>query len=141
METENLHVVYYVNKDFRNEYKGVSLQKVEKSVEEDYVSNIRNNCWKERQQSKFGNMPNFMKACVTIKKDGLRQESSACTIKIPECERKCKVPYCFSLLKVSPVSLNFCVLLSDLTIFCKSSAILTCYSIICDHFSENEGLQ
>ncbi|XP_065490572.1 dnaJ homolog subfamily B member 14 isoform X3 [Caloenas nicobarica] len=50
MQTENLHVVYYVNKDFRNEYKGASLQKVEKSVEEDYVSNIRNNCWKERQQ-------------------------------------------------------------------------------------------
>lgn len=68
MQTENLGVVYYVNKDFRNEYKGVSLQKVEKSVEEDYVSNIRNNCWKERQQSKFGNMCNFMKACITIKK-------------------------------------------------------------------------
>ncbi|NXJ79538.1 DJB14 protein, partial [Trogon melanurus] len=50
MQTENLHVVYYVNKDFRNEYKGASLQKVEKNVEEDYVSNIRNNCWKERQQ-------------------------------------------------------------------------------------------
>lgn len=53
MQTENLGVVYYVNKDFRNEYKGASLQKVEKSVEEDYVSNIRNNCWKERQQSKL----------------------------------------------------------------------------------------
>ncbi|XP_037235913.1 dnaJ homolog subfamily B member 14 isoform X2 [Falco naumanni] len=52
MQTENLGVIYYVNKDFRNEYKGVSLQKVEKNVEEDYVSNIRNNCWKERQQSK-----------------------------------------------------------------------------------------
>lgn len=75
MKTENLGVVYYVNKDFRNEYKGVSLQKVEKSVEEDYVSNIRNNCWKERQQSKFGNMCNFMKACITIKKKNcLRQE-------------------------------------------------------------------
>ena len=39
--------------DFSNEYKGMLLQKVEKSVEEDYVTNIRNNCWKERQQSKF----------------------------------------------------------------------------------------
>lgn len=67
MQTENLGVIYYVNKDFRNEYKGVSLQKVEKSVEEDYVSNIRNNCWKERQQSKFGNMCNFIKSCITIK--------------------------------------------------------------------------
>lgn len=53
MQTENLGVAYYVKKDFKNEYKGVSLQKVEKSVEEDYVSNIRNNCWKERQQSKL----------------------------------------------------------------------------------------
>lgn len=138
MKTENLGVVYYVNKDFRNEYKGVSLQKVEKSVEEDYVSNIRNNCWKERQQSKFGNMCNFMKACITIKKKNcLRQEWSACIIKVSEWGSKCKVPYCFSLLKVCPVSLKFCVLLRDLTMICKSSAILTCYSIICDHFSEN----
>lgn len=53
MQTENLGVIYYVNKDFKNEYKGILLQKVEKSVEEDYVTNIRNNCWKERQQSKF----------------------------------------------------------------------------------------
>lgn len=53
MQTENLGVVYYVNKDFKNEYKGILLQKVEKSVEEDYLTNIRNNCWKERQQSKF----------------------------------------------------------------------------------------
>lgn len=60
MQTENLGVVYYVNKDFKNEYKGMLLQKVEKSVEEDYVTNIRNNCWKERQQSKF------MK-CLTFK--------------------------------------------------------------------------
>ncbi|KAG9344095.1 hypothetical protein JZ751_012575 [Albula glossodonta] len=28
---------------------GSALQKIEKSVEEDYVSNVRNNCWKERQ--------------------------------------------------------------------------------------------
>lgn len=53
MQTENLGVVYYVNKDFKNEYKGMLLQKVEKSVEEDYVTNIRDNCWKERQQSKL----------------------------------------------------------------------------------------
>ena len=52
MQTDNLGVVYYVSKDFKSEYKGALLQKVEKSVEEDYVTNIRNNCWKERQQSK-----------------------------------------------------------------------------------------
>lgn len=47
--TENLRVEYFVSRDFRSEYKGSALQKIEKSVEEDYVSNIRNNCWKERQ--------------------------------------------------------------------------------------------
>lgn len=31
MQTENLGVIYYVNKDFKNEYKGILLQKVEKS--------------------------------------------------------------------------------------------------------------
>ncbi|KAJ1206211.1 hypothetical protein NDU88_001620 [Pleurodeles waltl] len=49
-QTENLGVNYYVNKDFQTEYSGVPLQKLEKNVEEDYVTNIRNNCWKERQQ-------------------------------------------------------------------------------------------
>ncbi|XP_030643881.1 dnaJ homolog subfamily B member 14 [Chanos chanos] len=48
-QTENLHVDYYVTRDFKSEYKGSALQKIEKSVEEDYVSNVRNNCWKERQ--------------------------------------------------------------------------------------------
>ncbi|MGH0153734.1 UNVERIFIED_CONTAM: hypothetical protein FKN15_025556 [Acipenser sinensis] len=48
-QTENLVIDYYVSKDFRSEYKGTALQKIEKGVEEDYVSTIRNNCWKERQ--------------------------------------------------------------------------------------------
>lgn len=52
-QTENLHVDYYVTRDFKSEYKGSALQKIEKSVEEDYVSNVRNNCWKERQTSMF----------------------------------------------------------------------------------------
>ncbi|XP_062386674.1 dnaJ homolog subfamily B member 14 [Sardina pilchardus] len=48
-QTENLQVDYFVNRDFKSEYKGAALQKIEKSVEDDYVSNVRNNCWKERQ--------------------------------------------------------------------------------------------
>lgn len=50
-QTENLHVDYYVTRDFKSEYKASALQQIEKNVEEDYVSNIRNNCWKERQTS------------------------------------------------------------------------------------------
>ncbi|KAK2852220.1 hypothetical protein Q7C36_007421 [Tachysurus vachellii] len=48
-QTENLQVDYYVTRDFNSEYKGSAVQKIEKSVEDDYVSNVRNNCWKERQ--------------------------------------------------------------------------------------------
>lgn len=52
-QTENLHVDYYVTRDFKSEYKGSALQQIEKNVEEDYVSNVRNNCWKERQTSEY----------------------------------------------------------------------------------------
>ncbi|XP_057700248.1 dnaJ homolog subfamily B member 14 [Corythoichthys intestinalis] len=48
-QTENLRVDYYVSRDFKSEYKGVALQQIEKNVEEDYVVNVKNNCWKERQ--------------------------------------------------------------------------------------------
>ncbi|NXS11805.1 DJB14 protein, partial [Neodrepanis coruscans] len=72
MQTENLGVIYYVNKDFRNEYKGVSLQKVEKSVEEDYVSNIRNNCWKERQQK-----TDLLYAAKVYRDDRLRKKAES----------------------------------------------------------------
>ncbi|KAJ8271661.1 hypothetical protein COCON_G00105200 [Conger conger] len=48
-QTENLRVDYYVSREFKLEYKGSALQKIEKNVEEDYVSSVRNNCWKERQ--------------------------------------------------------------------------------------------
>lgn len=72
MQTENLGVIYYVNKDFRNEYKGVSLQKMEKSVEEDYVSNIRNNCWKERQQK-----TDLLYAAKVYRDDRLRKKAES----------------------------------------------------------------
>ncbi|KAM7167891.1 dnaJ homolog subfamily B member 14 isoform 1-T1 [Macrochelys suwanniensis] len=72
MKTENLGVIYYVNKDFRNEYKGVSLQKVEKSVEEDYVSSIRNNCWKERQQK-----TDLLYAAKVYRDDRLRMKADS----------------------------------------------------------------
>lgn len=51
--TANLKVPFYVGERFNEEYPGNSLKNVERSVEEDYISNLRNNCWKEKQQSKF----------------------------------------------------------------------------------------
>ncbi|MCI4384449.1 hypothetical protein PGIGA_G00038740 [Pangasianodon gigas] len=47
--TENLHVPYYVSERFSQEYSGVNLRQVERSVEDDYISTLRNNCWKEKQ--------------------------------------------------------------------------------------------
>ncbi|KPP74153.1 dnaJsubfamily B member 14-like, partial [Scleropages formosus] len=43
-QTENLHIDYYVTRDFKAEYKGSALQKVEKDVEEDYIANKRTYC-------------------------------------------------------------------------------------------------
>ncbi|XP_042624132.1 dnaJ homolog subfamily B member 12b [Cyprinus carpio] len=48
--TEILGVTYYVNERFSQDYSGASLKRVESSVEDDYVSNLRNNCWREKQQ-------------------------------------------------------------------------------------------
>ncbi|XP_038625277.1 dnaJ homolog subfamily B member 14 isoform X2 [Tachyglossus aculeatus] len=72
MRTANLGVVYYVSKDFKSEYKGASLQKVEKSVEEDYLTNIRNNCWKERQQK-----TDMQYAAKVYRDDRLRQKADS----------------------------------------------------------------
>lgn len=58
-QTQNLHFDYYVTRDFKFEYKGAALQQIEKNVEEDYVSNVRNNCWKERQTSKYPELSVF----------------------------------------------------------------------------------
>ncbi|KAM9134560.1 dnaJ homolog subfamily B member 12 isoform 1-T3 [Pangshura tecta] len=48
--TEHLKVVYYVAENFAEEYTGTNLKNVERSVEDDYIANLRNNCWKEKQQ-------------------------------------------------------------------------------------------
>nr|XP_047925312.1 dnaJ homolog subfamily B member 12 [Anser cygnoides]XP_047925313.1 dnaJ homolog subfamily B member 12 [Anser cygnoides] len=48
--TEHLKVVYYVSENFAEEYTGTNLKNVERSVEDDYIANLRNNCWKEKQQ-------------------------------------------------------------------------------------------
>ncbi|MBN3312257.1 DJB12 protein, partial [Atractosteus spatula] len=48
--TATLKVPYYVGEHFGEEYTGVNLKNIERSVEDDYISNLRNNCWKEKQQ-------------------------------------------------------------------------------------------
>ncbi|TNN83779.1 DnaJ subfamily B member 12 [Liparis tanakae] len=48
--TMNLKVPYYVGEQFSSEFTGLNLKNLERTVEEDFVSNLRNNCWKEKQQ-------------------------------------------------------------------------------------------
>nr|XP_055032382.1 dnaJ homolog subfamily B member 14 [Misgurnus anguillicaudatus] len=74
-QTENLHVDYYVNRDFKSEYKGSALQKIEKSVEEDYVSNVRNSCWKERQTK-----TDLLYAAKVYRDDRLRRKAELMTM-------------------------------------------------------------
>ncbi|XP_026997934.2 dnaJ homolog subfamily B member 12a [Tachysurus fulvidraco] len=49
-QTANLKVPYYVGDHFSEEYTGKQLRSIEQNVEDDYISNLRNNCWKEKQQ-------------------------------------------------------------------------------------------
>lgn len=56
--TENLKVPYYVGEQFSKEFSGVNLKNLERTVEDDYISNLRNNCWKEKQQSTFARKTN-----------------------------------------------------------------------------------
>uniref|UniRef100_H3CTA2 DnaJ heat shock protein family (Hsp40) member B12a n=1 Tax=Tetraodon nigroviridis TaxID=99883 RepID=H3CTA2_TETNG len=48
--TTHLKVPFFVGDRFNEEFSGNNLKNVERSVEEDYISNLRNNCWKEKQQ-------------------------------------------------------------------------------------------
>lgn len=57
--TENLKVPYYVGEQFSKEFTGMNLKNVERTVEDDYISNLRNNCWKEKQQSMFATKANL----------------------------------------------------------------------------------
>uniref|UniRef100_A0A1A8P3V5 DnaJ (Hsp40) homolog, subfamily B, member 12a n=1 Tax=Nothobranchius pienaari TaxID=704102 RepID=A0A1A8P3V5_9TELE len=49
-QTSSLKVPFYVGDRFNEEFTGNNLKNLERSVEEDYISNLRNNCWKEKQQ-------------------------------------------------------------------------------------------
>jgi len=47
MKTKNLAVSYYVKETFRSEFSG-SRRKLEKQIEEDYISHLRNACFREK---------------------------------------------------------------------------------------------
>lgn len=50
--TQGLKVPYYVKENFHTEYQG-SLRRLEISVEEEYLSNLRHACFREKSYSKY----------------------------------------------------------------------------------------
>lgn len=48
--TRDLRVPYFVKSDFMSNYRN-KLQQVEHQVEDEYISQLRMNCYKERSQS------------------------------------------------------------------------------------------
>ncbi|XP_074485447.1 dnaJ homolog subfamily B member 14 [Sebastes fasciatus] len=74
-QTENLRVDYYVSRDFKSEFKGSALHQIEKNVEEDYVSNVRNNCWKERQTK-----TDLLYAAKVYRDDRMRKKAELMTM-------------------------------------------------------------
>ncbi|RUS71089.1 hypothetical protein EGW08_021150 [Elysia chlorotica] len=46
-KTANLHINYYVKDDFRAEFKS-DLRRIERAVEEEYIGQLRGNCFRER---------------------------------------------------------------------------------------------
>ena len=53
-ETQHMGVPYYVDKSFEKEYRGESLDELEKTIESDYIDHLQTSCWKEKQQSTSG---------------------------------------------------------------------------------------
>ena len=53
-ETQHMGVPYYVDKSFEKEYRGESLEELEKTIENDYIDHLQTSCWKEKQQSTSG---------------------------------------------------------------------------------------
>lgn len=49
--TQNMQIPYYVKENFHTEYQG-SVKRLEMSVEEEYVSNLRHQCYREKSYSK-----------------------------------------------------------------------------------------
>ncbi|XP_059140446.1 dnaJ homolog subfamily B member 12-like isoform X2 [Physella acuta] len=47
MKTQNLKVTFYVKEDFRVEFKS-DLRRIERAVEEEYIGQLRSNCFRER---------------------------------------------------------------------------------------------
>uniref|UniRef100_T1JJ41 J domain-containing protein n=1 Tax=Strigamia maritima TaxID=126957 RepID=T1JJ41_STRMM len=77
--TRNLRVTYFVKENFQSEYQG-SIRRIEQTVEEDYITNLRASCIREKnyKENMLWRARNFGDAELYRKADHL---------KTPSCER------------------------------------------------------
>lgn len=57
--TMHLRVPYYVKENFHLEYQG-SMRRLEASVEEEYMNNLRNSCYREKNYSELFSFLNIV---------------------------------------------------------------------------------
>nr|XP_017196578.1 dnaJ homolog subfamily C member 18 isoform X1 [Oryctolagus cuniculus] len=83
-ETQNLHVPYFVDKNFDKAYRGASLRDLEKAIEKDYIDYIQTSCWKEKQQkSELTNLAGL------YRDERLKQKAES--LKLENCEKLSKL--------------------------------------------------
>lgn len=51
-KTTQIGIPYYVKDNFLTEYQG-SIERLENSVEEEYIVNMKQNCYRERNYRKY----------------------------------------------------------------------------------------
>lgn len=56
--TTNLGVPYYVKENFHSEYQG-SVRRLEVTIEEEYLANLRHACFREKNYRKFYYVKDF----------------------------------------------------------------------------------
>uniref|UniRef100_A0A5S6R353 J domain-containing protein n=1 Tax=Trichuris muris TaxID=70415 RepID=A0A5S6R353_TRIMR len=80
-KTSNLEVHYYVQSDFRQQYKtSSSVQRVEQQVEQEYLENLRINCMREQNQKE-----NLLWRARTQGDQALLRKAEA--LPMPSCKR------------------------------------------------------
>jgi len=77
-KTTHIEVPYFVRENFERDYKG-SIRRIEAQVEEEYVSNLRGACFRERnyKESMIWRARNFRDAAL---------EDKAKAMKTPSCD-------------------------------------------------------
>ncbi|KAI1292181.1 DnaJ -like protein subfamily B member 12 [Halotydeus destructor] len=88
-KTTNLEVPYYVKENFEKDYRG-SIRRVEAQVEEEFITNLRGACFRERNYKE-----NMIWRARNFRDPGL--EEKAKSLKTPSCDHLSKLSREYSI--------------------------------------------